>query len=126
MFVRDVESALRVAAGNPYWRRPDAELVLSLWADSGQSMSAFCRQFGISVGRLGRWHRRLGTLQLPALYPVQLAVEHTGPLGLAALAPSAVEEVEVVLRGGRRMAVRPGFDADHLAQVVAVVESWGC
>ena len=90
------------------------------------SCCSICRQFGFSVGRLGRWRRRLRTLELPALYPVELAVEHAGPAGLVPSASGAGGEVEVVLRGGRRVAVRPGFDAEHLAQVAAVVESWGC
>lgn len=59
MYARDVESALRAAGENPYWRQPDAELALSLWQDSGQSLSAFGRPFGISVQKLRRWRRRL-------------------------------------------------------------------
>ena len=126
MYARDVESALRNAAENPYWRQPDAELVLSLWQHSGQSLSAFGRQFGISVQRLGRWRRRLQDRQLPALYPVELGVAPADAAGLAPATLGGDGEVELVLRGGRRVAVRPGFDAEHLAQVAAVVESWGC
>jgi len=126
MYVRDVESALRAAADNPYWRQADAELVLSLWADSGQPLATFARQFGHSVRRLYRWRRRLGTLQVPALYPVELVASPVAQAPGGVSAPGPGGEVEVVLRGGRRVAVRPGFDARHLAQVAAAVESWGC
>ena len=73
-----MESALRACGENPYWREPDAELVLSLWQDSGQSLSAFGRQFGISVQKLRRWRHRLRDRELLTLPPsvrIYLATE---------------------------------------------------
>ena len=122
MYARDVESALRAAGENPYWRQPDAELVLSLWQDSGQSLSAFGRQFGISVQKLRRWRRRLRDRQLPRLYPVELVSAPAAGWS----SDVAGGELEVVLRGGRRVVVRSGFDEALLAQVAQVVESWAC
>lgn len=122
MYARDVESALRAAAKNPYWRQPDAELVLSLWSSSGQSLSAFGRQFGISRQKLRRWRRKLRDSDLPTLYPVELV----SPAADDWPREAGGGEVEVVLRGGRRVVIRAGFDQALLTEVAAVVESWGC
>ena len=40
--------------------------------------------------------------------------------------PEPIGEVEVVLHGGRRLSVRPGFDEALLSQLAQLVESWSC
>jgi len=85
-------------------------------------MAAFARHFGLSVRRLYRWRRRLRDRQLPTLYPVELVSAPAAGWS----SDAADGEVEVVLRGGRRVVVRSGFDEALLAQVAQVVESWAC
>ena len=123
MYARDVESALKAAAENPYWREADAVMVLSLWRDSGQTLSAFARQYSLSVQRLRRWHRRLEDQELPKFHPVQVVPDAMVP---SVKASAEVGGVEIALGNGRRLIVRPGFDEATLARVLQVLESLAC
>lgn len=130
MYVRDVESALEAAAKNRYWREGDAEMVVSFWRDSGQTVSAFCGQWGINVARLRRWQRRLADRELPTFHVVSVISDHSPAEG----APTATESrgsdrgtgVEVVLQGGRRVVAHPGFDEATLLGVVRLLEGARC
>ena len=128
MYARDVESALKLAAENPYWRESDAKMVLSFWRDSGQTLSAFARQFGLSVSRLRRWRRQLDDQELPTFHPVCVVPEPRGSEPPVWPSPSAQAPVavELVLAGDRRVEVRPGFDTETLARVIQVVEALPC
>lgn len=99
-------------------------MVLATWAESGLSLAAFARRFAIGTERLRRWRRRLGdgAEQMPTFHPVRLlvAAEQSGNGG------SEDSGVALVLRGGRRVSVRSGFDAAVLAELVRVVETWSC
>lgn len=103
-------------ASNRYWREEDASLALVAWMDSGLSLSAFGRQCGINVGRLKRWQRRLGDRLVPTFHPIHVRTEIHGPS----------ESLELVLRGGRRVVVRPGFDEATLERLVQLVEGLPC
>ena len=125
MGVRIARAAVEAAAANPYWREADARVVLTAWRESGLSLAAFARQFGISVQRLRRWHHDLegpdsvdAVACAPKVHPVQVVFD-----GLAAAEPAPSAELELVLLGGRRVIVRAGFDADVLARLVRAVES---
>lgn len=79
---------------------------------SGLSVGAFCRRDAIAESSFFAWRRRLGSTP-----PVPAFVE-------AKLTPAPRPGViEVQLRGGRRVRVRPGFDAALLAQVVVALEA---
>ena len=123
MYVRDVEAALSAAAKNRYWREGDAELVLSLFRDSGQTLGVFGRQWGINVARLRRWQRRLGERELPTFHPVSVVPQPSFP---AVRMSEDVGGVEVGLRGGRRVVARPGFDEATLVRVIRVLEDLAC
>lgn len=43
-----------------HWKLQDAERVLSDWAQSGESMSAFARHHGLGLHRLQWWRERIG------------------------------------------------------------------
>lgn len=120
MYARDVESALKVAAKNRYWREVDATMVLSLWRDSGQTLSAFCDQWGINVVRLRRWQKRLADVELPTFHPAVLVGRDEPP------AVEAGGVLEVTVAGGRRIVVRPGFDEVTLMRVVKALETDDC
>lgn len=117
MYTVSPDTALVAAARNKYWRERDAELVLSAWADSGQSLSAFGRQYSISVSRLRRWKRRLADKPLPLFHSVEVI---NGPR------MDASNDLELVLRNGRRVVVRAGFDEETLERLAQLVESWPC
>ena len=87
------------------WRR-----LISEQGGSGESVAAFCRERGLCAPQFFAWKKRLGQAQTGFV-----AVEVVeGPRSLA---------IEVRLNGGRSLMVEPGFDADHLRAVLAVVET---
>ena len=104
-----------------YWREGDALAVLSSSRESGLSLRAFAQRQGLSLSRLARWQARLRAGGRPVQFH---RVELMEPG--AAAQPSTGRGVEVVLRGGRRVRVRRGFDASLLEAVVRAVESWSC
>ena len=76
--------------------------------------SEFCRTRGLSPGTLRR-HLKGGkqeARQTPRLLAVQLEEK----------AAQKANAIEVVLAGGRRVEVRPGFDATTLQALIAVLE----
>jgi hypothetical protein len=125
-------------------RRAAAEWValIDQWQDSRLSMPAFCQQHGLNPGTMSGWvykrthrraleearreaaappaHDRASPTATPAFLPVQVAeavVKDEAPIGTG---------VEVVLGPGRRVVVSPGFDAETLRRVVAVLEAQPC
>ena len=76
--------------------------------------SEFCRSRGLSPGTLRR--RLEGKKQEARQTPRLVAVE------LEEKAPQKANAIEVVLGRGRRVEVRPGFDAATLQALIAVLE----
>ena len=124
--------------------------ILRRFRRSGQSQLAFCEQHGLSHHALRWWHyqprakrllqaldgaaprSRLRTAdpKLPEprahrFLPVRVieaepAREAEGP------SRDASSPIQILLNGGRRIAVPPGFDAETLLRVVHLLESPGC
>jgi hypothetical protein len=112
-------SSLKAIAGKRYWREDDAERVVTAWSASGQSQVEFARRHDIHVGRLRRWIQRLSREDAPTFHPVELVLSE----------PSAAPDttgLELLLRDGYRIAIRPGFDRALLKQLVQTIESWSC
>lgn len=139
----------RLRAG--YWDGMIAE-----YRASGQSQEEFCRRRGLSVHSLRAWlyqrplqaaraavrsglaAARAGlSARLDAAAPVGLTggrapvVGGGGFVQVAAVADDPAAELlaaplEVLLNNGRKVAVRPGFDAATLQQVVALLEEAPC
>jgi hypothetical protein len=124
--MKHMDSKAVAALRSAYWHREEAELALEAWAASGLSLAAFARRHQIEAKRLGRWRRRLAEGEVveaptPRFHRLRLVVDD----GNAEL--SRVDDgVELVLRGGRRISVRSGFDSSTLQQLVQAVESWSC
>ncbi len=104
-----------------YWRAADAQEILDLWRQSGMTLTAFARTHGVERGRLARWRDRLTTAEnvVPRFHRVRVVESPARP------GPTR-QGVAVLVAGGRRVAVRPGFDRDLLAEVVRVLESLPC
>jgi hypothetical protein len=80
----------------------------------GMKCSEFCRTRGLSPGTLRR-HLKAGkqeARQTPRLVAVELEQK----------AAQKANAIEVVLARGRRVEVRPGFDATTLQALIAVLE----
>lgn len=115
------DAAIMTLASRRYWRTRDAEAVVSAWRESGVSVAAFARQHGMQAARVLRWRSRLGGKKAIQFRPVRMVSASTRvDLGDADVL------VELVTRSGRRIAVRRGFDARLLEELVRAVESWSC
>jgi lambda repressor-like predicted transcriptional regulator len=111
--------------------------VVSEWRASGLSQMEFCRRRGISDRALNNWlykspYRERVAQILAARSRGEVAAETPRFVSVslvratAATAADAQEvsrSIEVVLKGGLRIAVTPGFDPATLRQVVAALES---
>ncbi len=111
----------RVLRGDPrrqrYW-----EAVVRRWREDGQSVRAFCRAEGLRESAFYFWRRKLARRAPPAFLPVQVVAPARGRWGVA----EATGGVEIVLAPGRTVRVRPGFDRQTLADVLAVLEAKPC
>jgi len=120
MLTKPLTTALAPIVENPYWREDDAARVLAVWSQSGLTLSAFARQCGLSVARLRRWRRRLEDGDGPRFHPVEIVDDRPeAPAG-----ETSGAGVEVIVGRGHRIALRRGFDAALLREVVEALE--GC
>jgi hypothetical protein len=91
-------------------------------ATSGKSISAYCRQQGVSPSHFYRKKREYGS---------EAAASHEGGVvgGFVELTPvdrpSPCSGVAVVTKHGWRLEVEPGFDAATLERVLACVRQAG-
>jgi transposase len=91
------------------WRR-----WMHRWQHSGLSVRAFCARHGLAQPSFYAWRRALQSRAAATPFvPVRVVPDEE-----SALAAS----VEVVLSGGRRLHIRPGFDPATLRQLLAVLE----
>lgn len=91
------------------WRR-----ILDGQRASGLGVAGFCRRHGISAASLYAWRRRLGQAAGAPVF-VEAKVVDPSPAEAAAA-------IEVCLKGGRRLRVGGGFDADVLLELVRALE----
>ncbi len=115
--------------------RRDAEFwrgVVAEWLSSGASRREICDRFDVNANTLSWWKWLLREEDLSG-YSAPAAAEflpvdvigvdvvggsHSVPLRLV----DDRVPVEVILESGRCLRVAPGFDSEHLARVVAVLE----
>jgi hypothetical protein len=90
---------------------------------SGQSVSAFCHARGMTSSQLFAWKKRLREAEKAKVVEVQVAPEkephHPGTT------PERGRTIEIRLVRGCSLVVDPGFDADHLRTLLAVLEAEG-
>ena len=92
----------------------EVQRLVEEFISGGMKRSEFCRSGGLSPGTLRR-HLE-GGKQEARRTPRLVAVE------LEEKAAQKANVIEVVLARGRRVEVRPGFDATTLQAVIAVLE----
>jgi lambda repressor-like predicted transcriptional regulator len=112
--------------------------VVSQWRASGLSQKEFCRRRDISDRALNNWlykspYRERVARILAARSQAKPDAETPRFLPVALLSAArdvdsqaACAAIEVVLPSGPRIAVTPGFDAETLRRVVAVLEARTC
>jgi hypothetical protein len=93
------------------WRK-----LVSQQGKSGQSVAAFCRQRGLCAPHFFAWKKRLNQASAQKFVEVRVTA--------AAVEASRAKDtaIEILLPQDRRLRVRPGFDAQHLQEVLAVLE----
>ena len=94
------------------WRR----LVTDQGA-SGQSIAAFCRDRGLPVSQFFAWKRRLRQAVAESFVELEVVGAPAQP------ATAQSRAIEIRLGCGRSVMVGPGFDANHLRAVLAVLEA---
>jgi hypothetical protein len=116
------------------WRK-----LVSEQGRSGQTVAVFCRERSLCAPYFYAWKKRLreadggqGVLRAPLAKFVEVKLVPAGPglvgagrdAGAGGVSRAAGDvRVEVVLRNGRSLRVGPGFDAELVRALVAVVES---
>lgn len=91
------------------WRR-----WLQQWQNSGLSVRAFCQRYHLTVPSFYSWRRELHQRDAAAAFVAVRVVPDEPALSGGS--------VEVLLAGGRRLRVLPGFDPATLRQLLAVLE----
>lgn len=111
----DASQLMRVA-GRRYWKVEDARVVVDAWRQSGDTVAAFSRRYGVHARRLRQWIARLdaegsGSAEF---HPVRVrAVDSAVSERIAA--------IEIVLSGGATVRVPAGTAAEDLERVLTVV-----
>ena len=90
---------------------------------SGQSVAAFCHARGMTSSQMFAWKKRLREAEKAEFVEVQVARQKKPhPPGTTAERDGAIE---IRLVRGCSLVVEPGFDADHLRALLAVLEAEG-
>jgi transposase len=103
-------------ARRAYWREADARVIVDAGRDSDETLARFAQRHGVHRGRVSRWAGRLGRVAPTPVrfHPVRVAGDGASQRGDAS--------IEIALPSGRCIRVAPGFDAEDLRRVLAVVD----
>lgn len=107
-----------------YWRRNDAEVILSAWRASGDSMRAFVERWELNPGRVARWKKRLEDEpddEAVDFLPVRV-VEPSRPAPVEPPRPASTRWVAEVVRRDWTVRVPTGFEGHELARLLRVIE----
>ncbi len=103
-------------AGRSYWREGDARRIVEAWRQSGEPVSVFAARLRVDPRRISRWALRIGQAADAGVrfHPVRVADDD--PIGRGAA------WIDIEVGHGRRVRVAPGFAAEDLRRVLAVLE----
>ena len=93
--------------------------LVSEQSQSGQTVSAFCRDRGLSDSLFYDWKKRIREIEAAKF--VEVKVKESGEQRKPA--PERSPAIEIRLSKGRGLLVEPGFDASHLRALLAVLET---
>ena len=91
--------------------------LISEQSQSGETVEAFCRERSLTTSQFYTWRKRLRGSAAERFLEVQVAKPAARP------APSRRGAIEIRLAEGLCVLVEPGFDPDHLREVVAALEA---
>ena len=102
--------------------REEVRQLVSAFQRSGLRAREFCQRHGLAPSTLRRNLKRAGAGHAPAQPAVRfVAVKLNGAAPASQPAPTPTG-LEVVLAGGRRIAVGPGFDVATFNRLVGALE----
>ena len=101
--------------------RQEVRQLVSAFQSSGLRAREFCQRYGLASSTLRRNLKRAAAGRAPAQPAVRFVAVNVNGAAAAKAAP-APAGLEVVLAGGRRIAVGPGFDVATLGQLVRALE----
>ena len=93
--------------------------LVSEQSQSGQTVSAFCRDRGLRDSLFYDWKKRVREGEAAKFVEVKVKAssERRTPV------PERYPSIEIRLSRGRSLLVEPGFDASHLRALLAVLET---
>jgi hypothetical protein len=103
-------------AGRLYWRESDARRIVEAWRQTGEPVSLFAARLRVDPRRVSRWASRLERSEDARVHfhPVRVADDDAIGRGAAC--------IEIEVGHGRRVRVAPGFAAEDLRRVLAVLD----
>jgi transposase-like protein len=93
--------------------------LLSEQSQSGQTVKAFCLERGIRDSLFYDWKKRLRESEMEKFVEVKVIRAEER----AQRSAFSGKPIEVRLNNGRSLMVEPGFDANHLHALLAVLET---
>jgi transposase-like protein len=127
MEAHEIRALVEQKLASRYWRQDDAEVIVGAMLHSGMTLSAFAREFGVCVQRLRRWRERIGSQPSIGQSPATAVATAFRPVRVVVGPEKArVPTFELVVRGGRRIAVAPDFDEASLERLIRFTERLGC
>jgi hypothetical protein len=97
--------------------------LVSAQVRSGQSVAAFCGERRLCAPHFFAWKKRLRQAATSRQPQSGEAAPFVEVKLVAARSTAGDSRVEIRLQNGRSLLVGPGFDAQHLRALLAVVES---
>ena len=93
--------------------------LVSEQSQSGETVSAFCRERGLRDSLFYDWKKRIREGEAAKFVEVRVkeSSEQQTPV------PEHCPAIEIRLSKGRSLLVEPGFDASHLRALLAVLEA---
>lgn len=106
---------LTALASRSYWREADARRIVEAWRQSGDPVSLFAARLRVDPRRVSRWASRLERPEDATVrfHPVRVAGDDAHGRGDAC--------IDIEVGHGRRVRVAPGFAAEDLRRVLAVL-----
>ena len=97
------------AVKREFWQRQ-----IDGWRSSGQSQAEYCRRQKLTKSAFGYWRTRLAReTGLVEIKPLHIKVE-------------AQATIDIIVRGGLRVRVQKGFDADLLVETIQALGRLSC
>jgi len=104
------------------WNESHARFVLQELGRKGLSVGEMAKQLGVTPQRIYWWKNRLQEQKAAGSNDETAFVE----VSVAERPPASAMFFTVQARGGRKVEVPVGFDADELSRLLSVVEEMPC